>query len=612
MLFCDSLPFAVVDALGAKDLDIQLTLSGIYTSHEFVLYETGNICEGVLKVLTGEDSPSNLVAFIEKDEHIEEDNRPKIAELAYEIQTKIFDQVLPILKQAGFPIKEGRVAEPVMKYEVGSRNYGGQTISSEQGVLSPYAPVESPLSGSSFSKGGAEGGGFKIPPASKSGLPLGKGETPLRAEDGGAPLVRGESAQLPLDDKNVRALVRIASGTTYSEEKLRDAFADLPQGLRQSISSVDTANAIQEIAKKYLLHVDQMGALASETGLVLLGLTHPAEFIGNLAKRLRLPEEKAKEIARDISAEILVKVREALRGLHENAENPKTQAPRPTLQSQSSVGQANSKQNTNTQNQPNQSKEPLKQFTAKPTLSDSSFSKGGAEGGGFKIPPSSGVLPLEKGELPKVNTPYSVGAKWNTGENILAKQAVQKEEALSRAEVLRGIENPSELQVPSSKFTGQPKTSNLQPKTLVGPTGWKPSASPSYENTNGTNIRMNTNKKEDQLPPVPMAQGVPIPQKPSLPTPPAVPRPTLPSKPTIPPAMPPRNEVGSMKYEVERNPTPIAPAQKARPQSESLTPPTPPAKGKADDFLSQKLQAPMSTPREEKRYTTDPYREPLQ
>ena len=93
-----------------------------------------------------------------------------------------------------------------------------------------------------------------------------------------------------------------------------------------------------------------------------------------------------------------------------------------------------------------------------------------------------------------------------------------------------------------------------------------------------------------------------------------------------------QNEVRSMNYEVGKSQIPSKPvvpaspitaprpsmtAEKVRPQSEGDTPPQPsPLKrgGKADDaasFLEQKLEQPMSIPREEKRYTTDPYREPL-
>src|SRR3989338_8322602 len=111
--FIDALPQAVVDSLSQKNLDIIAVLHEVCVARGLVLYEIGNICEGVRCVLAGEDSASNFVAFIQKDERIEEDNRPKIPALAYEIQQKIFDPVLPILKQAGFKVKEGKVPAPL-------------------------------------------------------------------------------------------------------------------------------------------------------------------------------------------------------------------------------------------------------------------------------------------------------------------------------------------------------------------------------------------------------------------------------------------------------------------------------------------------------------------
>ena len=352
-IFIDNLPDSVFIPLRDRNIDPSLVTTDITSAYEFVIRETGHIVEGVRRVLAGEDSPNNFVAFIQKDEHIEEDNRQKIPVLAYEIQTKVFDPVLPILKQAGFTIKEGRVPEPpksVVKDEVRSVNYGRET-----------------------------------PPAS---------------EDGGAPFAKGD-IRPPIDEKNARSLLRIAAGTTYTEGDLRSAFEALPQGLRQSISSVDTANAIQDVAKKHLLHVDQMAALASETGLVLLGLTHPRDFILNLARRLRVPEEKAREVARDISGQILSKVREALRGLHEDVKPPKEN----TEYRSSNIEKSRTTQQENTE------------LNAK------------------RYPPAGGLNASLK-------TPYSAGAKWNVGENILAKQA---EEKLSREEMLHGIENPKSI-----------------------------------------------------------------------------------------------------------------------------------------------------------------------
>ncbi len=56
---------------------------------------------------------------------------------------------------------------------------------------------------------------------------------------------------------------------------------------------------------------------------------------------------------------------------------------------------------------------------------------------------------------------------------------------------------------------------------------------------------------------------------------------------------------------------------KVRPQSEApQSSPASPAKNEnekvEEDFLDQKLQAPMAVPKEERHYSSDPYREPLQ
>ena len=147
-----------------------------------------------------------------------------------------------------------------------------------------------------------------VPVAVKPIVPV----VPLLAAAAPAP-----SVSSGLDEKNLRALFRISVGTNYTEDALREKFESLPQGLRQAIASVDTANAVQTIAKRYILHIDQMGALSSETGLVLLGLTHPRDFTKNLAVRLRISEPRALEIAKSVSEAVLVKVKETLRGLHD-------------------------------------------------------------------------------------------------------------------------------------------------------------------------------------------------------------------------------------------------------------------------------------------------------
>ncbi len=511
--------------VATRDIDVVMRLHDIGGANGLILSEVWCLYEGVRRVLAGEDAPTNLSAFLTENGEWEEESLGKIPSIAYAIQQKIFDPLFPILKAAGFQLKDGKVPPPPAAP-----------------IASPYAPVPSPLSGSSFQVSGSSRS-----PATASGLE--------------ASISKLAAAPAPLDEKYVRALVRIAAGTTYSEQKLREAFEDLPQGLRNAVASVDTANAVQGIAKKYFLHVDQMGALASETGLVLLGLTHPADFIPNLAKRLRVPEDKAKEIAREISAQILGKVREALRTLHESSESSNSQFP---ISKQA--------QKTNIQNTNQKTSEPLRKLN---------------------VMPAQGA----------VNTPYSAGAKWNTGENILNKQKESsklparqgsgspfgtqppkaaptnnnprledsappflrgiKGDTLSRDEVMRGIENPDKFKVQSSKFESQLPTSNSQLKTPVGPTGWKPPAADGGKSQFPISNFQGNQTARSPFPKYPINKLETV-----APKPPAAPRPSMPPPPTA----------------------------SAAPQ----------------DFLDQKLQGPASLPKEERKYSSDPYREPLE
>jgi hypothetical protein len=469
--FVNSLSSEIHEALDAKGLDIVIEVMNICSAREWVLYETGGVCEGVRMILRGRAAPTALPELISKDSRIEEEHRAHIPEVAYDIQTKVFDSALPILKHAGFPIKEGRVPAPPQKP-----------------VESPYAPVPSPLS-----------------PAG-SPRPLGVPEepdSPTVPPSGGAPRPEGT------EDKYVRALSRIASGTRYGEQELMNAFEDLPQGLRQAIGSVDTANAVQTIAKKHLLHVDQMSSLASETGLVLLGLTHPADFIANLGKRLRVQDDKAREIAKEISAEILSKVREALRTLHETP--PQTQtplAPSPVRPSPSVPAPTQPRANVTAQATPPAQKHEL--------------------------------LSNQSSPLQKMSTPYTPDAAWKTG---LAPTSS-----------------------PASK-----------PAYAVGPTGWRPGQG---------SVR--------PAAPASSVAATPVPRPPEtaqVPVPPHV-------QPPVAVALP-------------QAPTRSAGDAKMRPSSESATPlpqkttPTP------EDFLEEKMSAPVGIPHEEKKFTVDPYREPI-
>src|SRR3989338_2897850 len=93
------------------------------------------------------------------------------------------------------------------------------------------------------------------------------------------------------------------------EINFQELESKLPSDLKTAIYSADSSTAIENISKKYGLNIDQMGKLAEETGLVMLGVTHPKDFISNLAGRLGVDQLTAKSIARDVNEQIFKKVR---------------------------------------------------------------------------------------------------------------------------------------------------------------------------------------------------------------------------------------------------------------------------------------------------------------
>ncbi len=111
----------------------------------------------------------------------------------------------------------------------------------------------------------------------------------------------------------------------YPKEKILETFEKLPEDVREAMFSVDTAMVIQEIRQKHKLMIDKMGELADETGLVMLGFTHPKDYIPHLTERLAVSREVAKEIAEEVNSRVFFSVRERLKKIHglEEAQAPK-------------------------------------------------------------------------------------------------------------------------------------------------------------------------------------------------------------------------------------------------------------------------------------------------
>jgi hypothetical protein len=109
----------------------------------------------------------------------------------------------------------------------------------------------------------------------------------------------------------------------YEFKELKEHFETLPDELQEAITSVDVAAKVQDIGRKHRLRIDELDEVYEEAGLVLLGLTHPGDFVGNLRKRLAAYDSATvNAIAEDVNKEVFEGVRESLRALHDASSEP--------------------------------------------------------------------------------------------------------------------------------------------------------------------------------------------------------------------------------------------------------------------------------------------------
>lgn len=103
----------------------------------------------------------------------------------------------------------------------------------------------------------------------------------------------------------------------YTEKELEEHYFRLPPELREALFSVENAQHIYNIGKKFGLNVEQIGMLAQESGYVVIGITHPENFATNLSKCLDIDLDKARAIATEVSHKIFYPLRELLKSTHQ-------------------------------------------------------------------------------------------------------------------------------------------------------------------------------------------------------------------------------------------------------------------------------------------------------
>src|SRR3989344_4184213 len=95
-------------------------------------------------------------------------------------------------------------------------------------------------------------------------------------------------------------------------EMIQKRFAELPQALRQAITSADVQKGLRSLAESHQLHLDQWQMLENEVVLTLLGLQEAEALGDNLEKDLGISENIAHALAADVSRTVFAPIREEL------------------------------------------------------------------------------------------------------------------------------------------------------------------------------------------------------------------------------------------------------------------------------------------------------------
>lgn len=103
----------------------------------------------------------------------------------------------------------------------------------------------------------------------------------------------------------------------YDFKVLEERMKSLPKDLQLAMASVDIANAIQDIADKNDLMLDQASDLRDEVAYVMMGLSSAKKFVDNLVSKLKVKREVAVRIAEEVNTQIFDGIRASLQKIQD-------------------------------------------------------------------------------------------------------------------------------------------------------------------------------------------------------------------------------------------------------------------------------------------------------
>ncbi len=105
------------------------------------------------------------------------------------------------------------------------------------------------------------------------------------------------------------------------QKLIKQRLDELPSDIKEAIRNTDLAGKFEAIADKHSLHVDQNGALQTETLLVMIGLEPTENYVGNIQRELEVSRTEAQSLAEDVNKEILGNIRASIQHIEEEQAN---------------------------------------------------------------------------------------------------------------------------------------------------------------------------------------------------------------------------------------------------------------------------------------------------
>jgi len=102
----------------------------------------------------------------------------------------------------------------------------------------------------------------------------------------------------------------------YTYEQLEDRFTSVPEDIQFALVSEDNIDQLEEIGRKNNFPPEKIDALIDETGLVMLGLTHPGSYVTHLSTRLFVDKVVAQKIAGEVNTIIFKPIKQSLEKIH--------------------------------------------------------------------------------------------------------------------------------------------------------------------------------------------------------------------------------------------------------------------------------------------------------